>query len=77
MLGNESIKFKELSGLDWKKDARKIFPPLSTLTLQQTPKTVRVCYFCRGTRFTEIHHTSGKVTIRTCQRCKGEGKVLD
>jgi len=71
----EGVKFKEFEW-NWNKHKpRFVFPALRDLTLQSTPNTMRVCYTCRGTRFVEIKHQSGKITLRPCMNCKGSGSV--
>jgi len=63
-------------GANWKKQyPKKIFPGFKDLTLSTVPNTTRVCRLCRGTRFNEIKHTNGKITMRTCAVCKGSGVV--
>jgi len=70
--------YKELKGLNWKtQKAQYYFPALNTLTIMQTPNTLRKCYECRGKRYRAINHVSGRITAMTCPKCKGEGCVLD
>jgi len=66
----------EMIGSNWKKSYPKyIFPGLKDLTLSTQQNTTRVCLQCRGTRFNEIKHNSGRITMRTCVVCKGSGVV--
>ena len=74
-LNNPNIRFKEFD-FDWRKvrkDQQMKFPKLSDLTIMQTPKTTRCCYLCMGKKFNQINHTSGKVTVKTCAACQGQG----
>ena len=73
------MKTKEFD-FDWKKLKKNQlgkFPPLRDLSIMSTKKTTRTCYNCRGTRFIELFHTSGKVTMRTCPQCNGQGVNLN
>ena len=77
-LGDTSIRYQELTGWNWKtmkKSFAKRFPAEKDMTLSQTLNTPVACRTCRGTKWNEIHHTNGAVTLKTCQRCKGKGVI--
>ena len=74
-LHNPAIKTKEFD-FDWRTLRKTQFnriPPLRELTIMQTKNTWRICYRCRGSKFVELNHTDGHVTMRTCEQCKGLG----
>ncbi len=77
-LGDTSIRYKELTGWNWKtmkKSFTKRFPAQRDMTLSSTLNSTHPCPMCRTTKWNEIHHTNGAVTIKTCSRCKGKGEI--
>ena len=77
-LNNPEIKFKTLEGWNWKTMSNKFakrFPAHKDMTLSSTRNTTHPCPMCYTTRFSEIHHTNGQVTIKTCPRCKGTNVI--